>query len=209
MKKVFKFLFAGMLIFAASCAGETKSTSTEATAAQPAEAYETEINIRYVNQDSIQKNYVFAEEIAQKTQQIQMELMAYTNNLQTQLQNMQSTFQQKYQNNGYINESAAQADYNNIQQKAANYDKLLAQRQAQAQEQALAYAKALSDSIQNFIEAYNKEHKYDAILIQESVLYINPALDITQEVVDGLNARYKPVVTTTDKKEEPKAADKK
>ncbi len=34
-------------------------------------------------------------------------------------------------------------------------------------------------------------HGYDAILLRESGVLFNPALDITQEVIAGLNARYK------------------
>lgn len=34
---------------------------------------------------------------------------------------------------------------------------------------------------------------YDAILFKAATLYINPALDITNEVVEGLNARYNKV----------------
>ncbi len=51
--------------------------------------------------------------------------------------------------------------------------------------------KALMDSINNFIIEFNKERKYDAILFRDAGLYFNPALDITAEVVEGLNARYK------------------
>ena len=48
----------------------------------------------------------------------------------------------------------------------------------------------LHDSINSFINDYNAKHGYDAILLRSSGLYFNPALDITSEVVAGLNARY-------------------
>ena len=60
-----------------------------------------------------------------------------------------------------------------------------------ANQQMAAKQKALMDSINNFIIDFNKERKYDAILFRDAGLYFNPALDITAEVVDGLNARYK------------------
>jgi outer membrane protein len=52
---------------------------------------------------------------------------------------------------------------------------------------------AVNDSIKAFIAEYNKTRGYDAILIKNATLYINPALDITDEVVEGLNARYNKV----------------
>ena len=53
--------------------------------------------------------------------------------------------------------------------------------------------KTVNDSIKAFIEDYNKSRGYDAILFKGATLYINPALDITDEVVEGLNARYNKV----------------
>ena len=57
-----------------------------------------------------------------------------------------------------------------------------------------------SESINNFIAEYVKTHSYDAILYHAAGVYFNPALDITDEVVEGLNARYKAPETKTDKK---------
>ena len=47
------------------------------------------------------------------------------------------------------------------------------------------------ESIHNFLVDYNAEHRYDAILLRAAGIYFNPALDITDEVIKGLNARYK------------------
>ena len=37
---------------------------------------------------------------------------------------------------------------------------------------------------------YNSTRGYDAILLKQAGLYFNPALDITDEIVKGLNSRY-------------------
>ena len=52
------------------------------------------------------------------------------------------------------------------------------------------------DSIKFFIEEYNKTKKYDLIIsrVGDNLLFANEALNITKEVVDGLNARYKATV---------------
>jgi outer membrane protein len=52
---------------------------------------------------------------------------------------------------------------------------------------------SVNDSIQAFIKDYNASHGYDAILFKAATLYVNPALDITEEVIEGLNARYNKV----------------
>ena len=52
----------------------------------------------------------------------------------------------------------------------------------------------LRDSINNFIKEYNKKKGYDYILtkIDDNMLFANKSLDITEEVINELNNRYKP-----------------
>ena len=49
-------------------------------------------------------------------------------------------------------------------------------------------------AIQTYLEEYNKTHNFAAILTTTAasnvVMVGAPALDITQEIVDGLNAEY-------------------
>ena len=51
----------------------------------------------------------------------------------------------------------------------------------------------LNDSIENYIKEYNKTKGYDAILFKAAGVYFNPALDITNDIISGLNARYNKV----------------
>ena len=52
----------------------------------------------------------------------------------------------------------------------------------------------LHDSINSFLKAYNAEKGYDLIIsrVGDNLLFANKALDITEEVINGLNARYTP-----------------
>ena len=49
------------------------------------------------------------------------------------------------------------------------------------------------DSIQAFLRSYNKTKKYDYVLVKagDNMLIANPKMDITKEVIKGLNKRYK------------------
>ena len=71
----------------------------------------------------------------------------------------------------------------------------------------------MRDSIQNFLKQYNKTKKYDFIMSKagDNMLLANPKYDITNEVVKGLNKRYKtkPEVAEKLKKDEKKADKKK
>jgi Skp family chaperone for outer membrane proteins len=105
------------------------------------------------------------------------------------------------QNNGYLSEASYNADVaelNKKQQAAQNY---LGSLQASAQEEALRQQKEFIDSLDNFLAEYNKAYHYDAILLDAPGQLFNPALDITNDIIEGLNARYKkPAKAAADKK---------
>lgn len=186
-------LISALALAATSCAGSgqtgAKSDANDSTKIA-AEPYETEINIRYVVMDSISKNYKLAQNIAAKVQSMATELQTYQMQLQNQLQNMQNQIQQKAQSNGYLSQASYEADMKALEQKAASFQKLYAQRDQNAAITMDNLQKELRDSIENYINLYNKEKKYDAILFKDAGLYFNPALDITDEIVNGLNNRF-------------------
>jgi outer membrane protein len=68
------------------------------------------------------------------------------------------------------------------------------------------FNEALRDSLNNFLAQYNKSKKYDIILSKagDNILYANKKFDITQDVINGLNKRYKAPAKNA-KKEEKKA----
>lgn len=55
------------------------------------------------------------------------------------------------------------------------------------------YNQIMRDSIQSFLRDYNKQKGYSIILSKagDNILYADPAMDITTDVVNGLNKRYK------------------
>ena len=56
----------------------------------------------------------------------------------------------------------------------------------------------LRDSINSFLKIYNQDKGYDLIISNtgfDNLLYANPAFNITNEIVEGLNNRYTPSAT--------------
>lgn len=96
----------------------------------------------------------------------------------------------KARSNGYLSQSTYEADVQGFNKMQADAQNALAARQRKAEQDLLVQNQMLNDSIQNFIADYNKSHHYDAILFKAAGVYFNPALDITKEVVEGLNSRY-------------------
>jgi outer membrane protein len=56
------------------------------------------------------------------------------------------------------------------------------------------FNEALRDSLQNFLKDYNADKHFDLILSKagDNILLGSNKLDITQDVINGLNKRYKP-----------------
>ncbi len=95
--------------------------------------------------------------------------------------------------NGYLSEDSYNADVaklNKMQESAQNY---LGNLQRNTEMEMAQQQQQLQDSVQNYIKEYNKSKGYDAILFKAAGVYFNPALDITDEIVEGLNARYNKV----------------
>lgn len=104
-------------------------------------------------------------------------------------------FQRKYENNGFVSAERAQQENQRIikqqQDLQALQQKLTAELQAENQKNSLQ----LRDSINSFLKIYNQTKGYDLIISNtgfDNLLYANPSYNITQEIVDGLNARYTP-----------------
>ena len=65
---------------------------------------------------------------------------------------------------------------------------------------------ALRDSLQNFLKAYNKDKQFDMILSKagDNILMANKKYDITNDVINGLNKRYKSTLKSAETKKDEK-----
>lgn len=184
-------------------------SSKNVSGTKQGEAYTTSINIRYVDMDSLMKHYDYAIEQQAVLQQIEMELQQYQNQLGRNLQSKEAAIQQKVQSNSYLSEASYKADLEELQRlNQASQNEYARRAQADSQ-RVYDINKAVNDAIQEYVIEYNKTHKYDAILHKEVGLYFNPALDITGELVDGLNKAYAAKKAETKKDEAAKTAEKK
>ena len=109
------------------------------------------------------------------------------------LQNDYEEFERKLNNNGFATLERAESEQNRILKKRQDLEEL---QERLSNELAIESNKnnvLFRDSINSFINQYNKAKGYNIILsrLGDNILYIDNAMNITQEVIDGLNARYK------------------
>ena len=157
------------------------------------------LNIRYIDLDSINANYNLVKDFNEINLRALNKLESAQRTKQQELQKRATEIENKARNNGYISQSTYEADLQRFQQQQREAEDYLGRLQEQAQQDAYDQSVALQDSLNNFIAEYIKTHPYDAILYKAAGAYFNPELDITKEVVEGLNARYKKVETKEEK----------
>jgi outer membrane protein len=108
------------------------------------------------------------------------------------LQEEAAAFENKVQNNVFATQERAQAEYEKIMKK----DQELLQRSqamiAEFEKESITKSSEVTQSIMEYIKEYNSGAKFDFILTKMggNMLYANEALDITDEVVKGLNAKH-------------------
>lgn len=198
MKKFYSSLFfaslliGGMAMFN-SCDNADKD-SKDKPAKTPAAARVAALpNYRYVDLDTILSRYNLAKDYNEELMRLQSSSESQLRRHESKIQTLGNTMQNKMNNNGYLTQESYEQDQRNMANLQNEAQKAAASLQANYQQAAIQAQQTINDSINAFIEEYNKTRKYDAILFKAATLYINPALDVTDEVVEGLNARYNKV----------------
>ena len=183
----------------ASCSNDNANDKKDASK-EPAKTEKAKVegdtvapttNIRYYNMDSVMSNYEMVKTFNEVNLRTMTELQNAQSSREGELQNMANSIQQKMQSSGYLTEASYNADVSALNKKQQDAQNYLGALQAKAQQEALRQQEVFLDSLNNFLARYNKEHHYDAILIYTPGEYFNPAMDITKDVIDGLNASYK------------------
>ena len=172
------------------CGNKQNASNQPSNSTASSAALEGKLPIAYINVDSLLSKYTYAKDLNEKMINKQENARASINEKARQLKNEQDDFQRKYQNNAFLSPERAQQEYQRLEKKAADlqeYAQRLENENLLEQQKMLMQ---MNDSINNFIKEYNADKRYEAIFNNASTLYINPAYDITNEVVELLNKRY-------------------
>ena len=199
MKKT-NFILNGFLALAiglmfAQCAGNNNASTTSAPVAGTTGS--SNMKIAFVEIDSLLTKYNFWNDLSEQMLKKEENIRTTLNEKGKKLEAEAREFERKIQNNGFTSRERAeqeqarlmkqQQELQELQQKLAN--DLAAENQKNSLE--------LRDSINSFLNEYNKNKGYDLIISNtafDNLLYGNPALNITNEIVEGLNARYNPSI---------------
>jgi outer membrane protein len=149
------------------------------------------LTIAYVKMDSMLFTYELAKklntEFATKREDFKKE---YTDK-RIKFDRDLASFQEKVQRGGFLTEDRARQEQERlgaIQQELQKMDYDFTQKLSEIQGQ---INQQIVDSISSFLKNYNQAKKYDVILNSASMLEGSPQYNITKEVTQGLNDRYK------------------
>lgn len=179
-----------VVVLFAQCAGNSAGQSAVA----PTQAGGVSgMKIAFVEIDTLLSKYNFCvdlnEAMVKKSENVRLTL----NKKATELQKQQQDFQNKYQNQAYATPERAQQEYNRIVKMEQDLQALSNKLQAELADEQAKNSLQLRDSINSFLKEYNKTKGYSMIISNtgfDNLLYADSVYDITEEILEGLNARY-------------------
>lgn len=145
--------------------------------------------VAYLDLDSLQNNYEYYKKIKTEFDRKQTISNDEITNLQKRYQARAMQLQQKGPTMNQQDQESAMKEINqmqqNLQEKKQSLDNDLFNYNSKMKEDILT-------RIQNFLKEYNKDGRYDYIFSYEPgfMFYKDTALNITEDVVTGLNEEY-------------------
>ena len=164
------------------------------------------LKIAYVEVDSLMTQYDFAKDysvtLQKKSNNARNTLTTKGNALQAAVNN----FQQKLNNNGFTSREQAASQQAAIERQQRDLQELQARLENELANETAKFNETLRDSLQNFLKDYNKDKQFSLILTKQgdNILLADKRYDITNDVINGLNKRYKPAPKKADEKADEK-----
>ncbi len=169
---------------------ETNSTNNASTGT----AGTATMKIAYVDVDTLLSKYDFWNDLNEMMMRKEENARATLNERAKSFDAEAKEFQRKLENNAFTRERAEQ-EQARLQKKQMELQELQNRLANELQQENQKNSLQLRDSINSFLKIYNKDKGYSLIISNTSfdnLLYADPAYNITQEIIDGLNKRYKP-----------------
>ena len=172
---------------------------------QEVEASGELLPIAVVNTDSILKHYTLAVEASDKLmaqyEESTVKLDTKAKALQKEYETFQRDvvdFQRKVEANAFLSRERAESEQSRLQKKEQqlmskqqDLENLRQKLSSDFMNEQAALTQQLQDSVQQYLREYNADGHLHLILNEAVLMNKVAGYDITDEVIEGLNARYK------------------
>ena len=182
-------LVAGLFISGCNNAAPTAAPDTQADTTAAAGS------IVFFNIDKVVENYDMANDLRSvvetKVSGIQSEIDRRGNKLQKDANDFQNKMDK-----GLLTTSVANAQYQKLQQQQNDYQQYVVRKQQEMAEEQQVMLNQIMNAIAEYVQEYNVEKQYALILTTSGDILPAPvvtgsaALDITDDILAGLNAAY-------------------
>ena len=194
MKRFASLLSAAALMAGFALTGCNNAAAPVATDAQ-ADTVAAAGSIVFFNIDKVVENYDMANDLRSvvetKVSGIQAEIDRRGNKLQKDANDFQNKMDK-----GLLTTSVANAQYQKLQQQQNEYQQYAVRKQQEMAEEQQVMLNQIMNAIAEYVQAYNAEKQYALILTTSGEILPAPvvtglaSLDITDDILAGLNAEY-------------------
>lgn len=169
--------------FAISCdQKKTDNTVSEGSSVAPQAG-----SIVYIQLDSIVAKYDMYNDLKskleEKVQKIQNDLQSKARAFDRDVKDFQNKIQK-----GLMTQSEAEEKNRVLGNRQVDLQNLSAQKEAEIAEENTVMMNKVMDAVETFVKKFNEEKKYSMILT--GVFLGDPNLDITNDIIEGLNEEY-------------------
>jgi Skp family chaperone for outer membrane proteins len=146
--------------------------------------------VRYIDENRLYQQYVVAQQYVELQNKLKNEFQQAEQKKRKEIETFYNQVQNKYQKNLYKTQKAFEADQKKLEQMQDKAQKDMEAMQKTMESQLNTEQMKLANEIDIFLADYAVKNDVDAVLRKEAAMFINPKWDVTDEVAEGLNARY-------------------
>ena len=171
------------------------NTTTGTTDKNGADSTAVAGSIVYFDLDRVLNEYDMANDLRSVAETKINSINQEVNRRGSKLEKDIKTFQDKI-NKGLMTQSVAEIQGKKLQDQQNSFNQYAAQKQQEIAEEQQVMMNQIADAIKTFIDEFNATRGYAMILTTQGdilpapVVTADPALDITDEILEGLNAAY-------------------
>jgi outer membrane protein len=189
-----------VLFFMMPDRAEVEETATNAAEQEIAESdsgkADASTKVAFIKVDSLMKYYKKADELREELNQSRIKFDSELSSKQKKLMSDAESFRIRAATMSNFEAQQRQKELLEREQQLMQLEQNYGQRLAYTE---AGFSKEITDSLNAFLADFVKGKSYDVILSDNqtgAVLWGNPGIDITQEVIEGLNARLGPADST-------------
>jgi outer membrane protein len=190
MKKVFAIALAMFALSACKNSGTGTGTGSEASAGGV--NVETVYDIAYIQMDSLVMGYNRYTDLSTAFEAKATKAQSDLESRARSLQNEMVSFEEKI-NKGLMTSRDAQAEQARIQTKGQQFEADRQTRLSELAEEEQVMTNQVMYAIQEYVAKFNSDYRYKMIVTSSGgapIIHADPALNITAEILKGLNEEY-------------------